>query len=179
LYLGEGCASLFTYCTQVLHFSEHAAYRRIQAARVACRFPVVLEMLATGDVHLTSVGLLAPQLTAENHRELLTAARHKSKRQVEEIVARVRPLPDAATVIRQMPASPGRLAAAGPAEVGAPSVPAPPAPVPPVTVNAQTYAALRRAQDPLRHQFPDGDAAAVIARALTALVEKLEKRVVA
>lgn len=26
LYLGEGCRSLFTYCTEVLHFSEHAAY---------------------------------------------------------------------------------------------------------------------------------------------------------
>ena len=26
LYLGEGCSSLFTYCTQVLRLSEHAAY---------------------------------------------------------------------------------------------------------------------------------------------------------
>jgi hypothetical protein len=25
LYLGEGCSSLFTYCTEVLHLSEHAA----------------------------------------------------------------------------------------------------------------------------------------------------------
>jgi hypothetical protein len=30
LYLGEGCSSLFTYCTQVLHLSEHAAYLRIE-----------------------------------------------------------------------------------------------------------------------------------------------------
>ena len=33
LYLAEGCSSLFTYCTQVLHLSEHAAYGRIEAAR--------------------------------------------------------------------------------------------------------------------------------------------------
>ena len=33
LYLGEGCSSLFTYCTQVLRLSEHAAYGRIAAAR--------------------------------------------------------------------------------------------------------------------------------------------------
>jgi hypothetical protein len=33
LYLGEGCSSLFTYCTEVLHLSEGAAYGRIQAAR--------------------------------------------------------------------------------------------------------------------------------------------------
>jgi hypothetical protein len=35
LYLSEGCWSLFTYCTQVLHLSEHAAYLRIEAARAA------------------------------------------------------------------------------------------------------------------------------------------------
>ena len=33
LYLGEGCASLFSYCTRILHLSEHAAYHRIEAAR--------------------------------------------------------------------------------------------------------------------------------------------------
>jgi hypothetical protein len=26
LYLGAGCSSLFTYCTQLLYLSEHAAY---------------------------------------------------------------------------------------------------------------------------------------------------------
>jgi hypothetical protein len=40
LYLAEGCSSLFTYCTQILHLSEHAAYSRIEAARCARRFPV-------------------------------------------------------------------------------------------------------------------------------------------
>ena len=33
LYLGDGCSSLFTYCTQVLRLSEHAAYHRIEALR--------------------------------------------------------------------------------------------------------------------------------------------------
>ena len=28
LYLREGCSSLFTYCTQVLHLAEGAAYNR-------------------------------------------------------------------------------------------------------------------------------------------------------
>jgi hypothetical protein len=32
LYAGQGFASLFTYCVQVLHLSEHAAYLRIEAA---------------------------------------------------------------------------------------------------------------------------------------------------
>ena len=39
LYLGAGCSSLFTYCTRVLRLSESAAYVRIEAARLARRFP--------------------------------------------------------------------------------------------------------------------------------------------
>ena len=103
LYLGEGCSSLFTYCTQVLHCSEHAAYGRIEAARAARRFPSILDQLADGRLTLTTVGLLAPHLTPENHEELLSSARHKSKREVEHIVAAVRPLPAVAPVIRKLP----------------------------------------------------------------------------
>jgi hypothetical protein len=66
LYLGQGCSSLFTYCTQVLRLSEHAAYGRIEAARAARRFPMILERLADGSVTLTTVCLLAPHLTPEN-----------------------------------------------------------------------------------------------------------------
>ena len=58
LYLGEGCSSLFTYCTQVLHFSEHAAYGRIEAARAARRFPAILDGLVDGRLTLTAIGLL-------------------------------------------------------------------------------------------------------------------------
>ncbi len=50
LYLREGCSSLFTYCTQVLHLAGGAAYYRIEAARVARRFPLVLEALRDGAV---------------------------------------------------------------------------------------------------------------------------------
>ena len=43
LHLAIGCSSMFGYCTQVLHLSEHAAYARIAAARAATRFPVVMD----------------------------------------------------------------------------------------------------------------------------------------
>jgi hypothetical protein len=95
LYLGQGCSSLFTYCTQVLNLSEHAAYGRIEAARAARRCSVLLEHLTGGSITLTTITLLAPVLTADNHVELLEAARHKSKRQVEELVAKRRPMPPA------------------------------------------------------------------------------------
>src|SRR6476469_623367 len=82
LYLREGCASLFTYCTQVLHLSEHAAYGRITAARAARRFPNLLTLLEEGAITLTTVGLIAPYLTLQNADSLLTIARHQSKREV-------------------------------------------------------------------------------------------------
>src|SRR5712692_9258141 len=74
LYLGAGFSSLFTYCTEILRLSEHGAYNRIEAARAARKFPLVLDMLGKGSVNLTTVRLLAPRLTPDNHEQLLRAA---------------------------------------------------------------------------------------------------------
>src|SRR5205823_4307829 len=104
LFLGQGCSSLFTYCTQVLHLSEHAAYNRIEAVRASHRFPVILEQLAAGKVTLTTICLLAPVLTAENYEHLLAEACHKSRREVEHLIAMTRPKPDVPTVVRRLPA---------------------------------------------------------------------------
>jgi hypothetical protein len=103
LYLAEGCSSLFGYCTQVLHLSEHAAYGRIEAARAARKFPLILARLADGSVTLTTVGLLAPHLTAENHQDLLDATHGASKREVEELVVRLRPQPPVPDAVRKLP----------------------------------------------------------------------------
>ena len=77
LYLGEGCSSLFTYCTRVLHLSEHAAYGRIEVARAARRFPVVLERLESGELTLSSVAVAA----ALDRRELSRTAGRRPLRQ--------------------------------------------------------------------------------------------------
>jgi hypothetical protein len=110
LHRREGCSSLFAYCTERLHLSESAAYRRILAARLARRFPIVLEMLAQGSVTLTTVRLLAAHLTPENHRDLLDAARHRSRLQVEELVARLHPRPPVPDAIRKLPRRSGAVA---------------------------------------------------------------------
>ena len=197
LYLGEGCASLFTYCTTVLHLSEHAAYSRIEAARVGRRFPVIFHLLISGDVTLTNVGLLARVLTEENHREVLIRATHKSKRRVEELVAELCPRPDVPTSVRRLPHIAGtetgaRCASATwqsspPTEspktlietqAAARSVIAPLAPERykvQFTVNRETCERLRRVQDLMRHSVPDGDLAAVFDRALCVLLIELEK----
>ena len=103
LYLSEGCSSLFTYCTQVLHLSEHAAYNRIETARAARRFPVILELVESAAVTLTTVRLLAPHLTDANHRDVLERSRHKSKREVELLVATLNPCPDVPSMVRKLP----------------------------------------------------------------------------
>jgi 5-methylcytosine-specific restriction endonuclease McrA len=114
LYLGEGCSSLFTYCTQVLHFSEHAAYHRIEGARAARQFPIILELIAEGSVTLTTVALLRPHLTIANHEQLLTAARHCSKREVEHQIACLAPKPAAKALIRRLAATTSEQNAASP-----------------------------------------------------------------
>ncbi|HEX7127718.1 MAG TPA: HNH endonuclease, partial [Thermodesulfobacteriota bacterium] len=129
LYLAEGYPSLFAYGTQVLHLSEHAAYGRIEAARAARRFPVVLEHLADGSLTLTTVTLLAPHLTVENHRDLLEQARHRSRREVEALVAALRPQPPVPASVRRLPA-PRTAPAARPSLAEAARASAPgPAPV--------------------------------------------------
>jgi hypothetical protein len=103
LHLAQGCSSLFTYCTEVLHFSESAAYNRIEAARIGRKFPALLEALADGSLHLAAIRLLAPHITADNVEELLLAAKHRSKREIEGLVVSLRPQPPVPAFVRKLP----------------------------------------------------------------------------
>src|SRR4051812_12735541 len=146
LYLPASFSSMFQYCREVLRLSEHETYHRILAARTARKYPDLLPMLSDGSVNLTTIRLLAPHLTVENHGDLLSAARGKSRRQVEEIVGRRFPQAQAdAHEIRFM-------------------------------ASAATCAKLQAAQDLLRHAVPTGDVAEIVDRALTALVEDLVRK---
>ena len=103
LYLEEACSSMFRYCTEVLHFSENAAYSRITAARAARGFPEILDRIRNGALHVCGVKLLAPHLTHENHVELLAAAAHRSKRAIEELLADRFPKPSVPERVRKLP----------------------------------------------------------------------------
>jgi len=105
LYRGSGFQSLFQYCVEVLHLSEDATYNRIASARMARRYPVVLDMLRRGDLSPTTLRMLSRWLTDENHEELLAAAKGKTKRQVEELLARRFPEADVPASIRKVPAT--------------------------------------------------------------------------
>jgi hypothetical protein len=191
-------------CVDALHLSEGAAYKRIAAARTARRFPVILEMLAGGRLHLSAVCLLAPHLTEENQPSLLEAAVHRSKRRVELLMAERFPKPDVPQSIRKLPAPQPEMAvpspiaiAARPAEPSIPkahvsavpaAAPAPPprpavvAPLAPerfklqLTISRKTRERLEEARDLLDHQVPDGDLAEVMDRALDVLVRELRRK---
>lgn len=159
LYLGQGCSSMFTYCTQVLHLAEHAAYNRIEAARAARHFPIIVELLTEGRIHLSALRLLAPHLTDANHFDVLGQASHKTKREIEEIVARLQPRPDVAPSVRKLPSvsTPRHTQAA-------PSQPVPPeataaskADASPARVPNSRFVALVAGRDVVRVE-PFGDA---------------------
>ena len=201
LYLGQGCSSLFTYCTQVLHLSEHAAYHRIEAARAIREYPRILESLTHGALTLTTVALLRKHLRPENYEALLNAAEHKSKREVELQIACLAPKPDVNSMVRRVANKPpiARSIAAGAADrrslstvgesvtppvlAAAPIVSEPRSRTEPlaadryllrVTLSTDSHAKLRRAQDLMRHIVPNVDPAVVIDRALSLLVDHLE-----
>jgi hypothetical protein len=195
LYLGEGYSSLFTYCTQALYLAEGAAYNRIEAARAARRFPALLTALDEGSVTLTTVRLLAPHLTEDNLQDVLVSARHKGKRDIELLVASLRPMPPVPSTIRKLPELKARLldansqaaptAAVLNSPVVAPPTKAPPPAVTPLaperyklqfTISHDTHEKLRRVQALARHAIPSGDPAEIFDRALTLLLQDLERR---
>jgi 5-methylcytosine-specific restriction endonuclease McrA len=92
LYLGRGYASLYEYCTRHLSYSESAASRRIKTARCIRDFPEVYRMLTKNEVNLSTVSKLSVVLNEKNKNELLEEVRFQSARQVDEIIARFRPM---------------------------------------------------------------------------------------
>ena len=103
LYAREASPSMFAYCTEVLRLSEAEAYLRIAAARASRAHPVLLTMLADGRLHLSAIAHLAPHLTPENREDVLRRAAHRSKREIEALVAELSPRPDAVALIRKLP----------------------------------------------------------------------------
>ncbi len=104
LYANVAFSSMFAYCTERLHLSEHEAFLRIAVARAARKHPVLLTMLEDGRLHLSAIAKLAPVLTESNRDELLTQAEHKTKTKILELVAKVAPKPDIAGTMRKLPA---------------------------------------------------------------------------
>jgi hypothetical protein len=127
----RACSSLYTYCIYELRFSEDEAFRRVAAARLARRFPALLEALASGELHLTGLLMLGPHLTEGNLVEVLERAKHRTKRELGRLVR----------VLDPLPAVPARIEPLGPAPArGVPGTP--------------TWAAFVGAMNPVRELSP-------------------------
>lgn len=197
LFPGEGCSSLKAYCMEVLRLTEDQAYSRIAVARTAQKFPVVLDMLADGLVHLTAVDRLGPSLTEENHLSILAEATHKSMAEVEEIVARLRPKPAVPSSIykvgcdpehgneddmfedngqsapneevqeEHVPATRSRKSRISPLGPGSHDVH--------FTADDELMYALRELQELLSHQVPSSDPAIIIKHSLLRTLKDVKK----
>jgi hypothetical protein len=111
LYRGEGCSSLFTYCTQILHLSEHAAYMRIEAARAARRFPVILASASASERQSPIVlpprppkrpAVMAP-IAPEQYKIQMTVSRdtYEKLRRAQDLIRHMVPNADPAAIFER------------------------------------------------------------------------------
>jgi hypothetical protein len=134
---------------------------------------------------------------------VLAAARHKSKAEIERLVASLNPQPSVQAVVRRLPAPAHPTLNAGVSALaeaqsssalpcGGTSIQDPPSPAPAhrplvvplaperyklqLTISKETHDTLRRLQALMRHGIPTGDPAEIIRRALAALLESVERR---
>src|SRR5262245_6343231 len=94
IFADSACSSMWVYCVEREGFSESQAFTRLAAAEVIRSFPLALEYLQRGDIHLCSLVELRRVLTADNHEELLRDAAGKSTRALKEMIAARHPKPD-------------------------------------------------------------------------------------
>jgi hypothetical protein len=183
LHLLAGHSSMFGFCMTALGMTEGEAFRRIAAARLAKTYPTILDLVASGALHLSGLVLLRDHLTPENHTELLAEASGKSKKAIEALLAARAPRPDVPEKIRRLPDPPARALALDTHAAPAPR-PTPPARVEPLsaasykvqfTASQTLKDKLDRAKNLLSHAKPSGDLAVLMERAMDALIAELEK----
>lgn len=87
IHVDEGYSSLFTFLTHRLHMSESAAAKRVRAARLGRQHPQVLALLSTGGIHLSAASILFEHRGHHAFANLLQKSIHKSKKEIEAMLA--------------------------------------------------------------------------------------------
>ena len=190
LYAPVGFPSMFAYCVNKLHLSEDEAYLRIHVARVAREFPALLPAVADGRLRIASVRRLAPYLTPANVDDLIVAAAHMTREDMDRMLARRFPVAEELTfvdpvveIVGPAPATTTIPAAivANPDQITSKLVPErvrnTVKPLSPrrfaleITIDEEFEANLRRAQD-----LSGASVADVLGRALKLYVAQVERR---
>ena len=198
LHLKSGYSSMFKMCTDKFRLSEASAYRRVAAARLIRKFPMVKVQFLSGDVSMCTLAMVAGKLgdlANDGARvELLAEVAGKSKSQVEEILAQrsgseTAKKRDVIKVMKTMRAAQKPLALTSvQANIGSAkeestkSNPLSPAQLavtqaPEVsfriafTASAAFHQKLQKARDLLKHKHPSGSLEAVLEEALDHLIK--------
>lgn len=158
LYFKQGFESLFAYLTRGIMYSESAAYRRIQAARLLRATPQIADKIESGALNLSQLSQVQKCIKAEKKKgisiaplkitETLAALENKNTFESEQILAKefvqqvktydsVRPQGDESIRVE-------------------------------MTLSKEQFDDLRHAKDLLSHQCPNGNWSEVI----TALAQK-------
>jgi 5-methylcytosine-specific restriction endonuclease McrA len=176
LWAKHACPSMFAFCVERFHMSESMTGERIWAARTARRFPVILRMVARGELHLSAIMQLAKHLTEDNHRGLLLRARHKSSREIDLLVAELAPRPDAPTRIRALPRPTGFVVRAEPESGAEPEAAGACAAREGPGRDVETHDKLRTLQDLLAHELSGADPAIIVSHAIDRLLDDTLKK---
>src|SRR5690606_30720709 len=156
IYLELGYPNLFTYMVQGLGYSEGAAQRRIDAARLSREIPAVATKLESGEMTLSHVSMIqkasrrkpagtgAGVANKDLKKKAVDAISKKSHAQTEKLVSEIFELPIADKTIVKTQAD-------GSVRVE-------------ITFTKEQFEALQQARENLSHQVPDGDLAKVITK---------------
>jgi hypothetical protein len=186
LYLQEGCSSLYTWLTDRLRLSNASAYRRVTAARLQQRMPVVAAYLRDGRVTLTKLAALRDVLVPGSCEALLDEAAELTERDVETLaVSRgpQRPAPPPRDTIRPVPRP--RAPSVHQPDLWARPVTAAPSPSEPrpvcheitMTVGPEFLAQLREVRAALSHSHPGATLEALLGECMKVTIAALRKRV--
>ncbi|HEU4595417.1 MAG TPA: hypothetical protein VFS10_09770, partial [Pyrinomonadaceae bacterium] len=157
---------------------------RLAAARVVRDFPLALEFLARGDIHLCGLTELRRVLTPENHEALLREASGKSTRALREMIAARAPKPDVAASIEPVAPQTSLPSLAIGGSSNAPPEVSPRPKMEPlsatryrleVTVSAETKGIVEEIKDLMAHRNPTRDLEVILEAALRDLRDKLQK----
>src|SRR3954463_15519068 len=197
LYAQRAYPSMHVFCVKEFGFSDGAAYNRLGVARAGRRWPAGLDALRSGAVHLSGLRVLVPHFTDENVRSLLAEATGKSKREIEEMAARLSPKAPVPDRVWRLPQRSTRSLFEPVARTQSSADPTAPGPAVPFsrqqehrsivvplaedifevrfTASRALRDKLRQAQALLRHRTPSGALAVVFDKALDALIVNLKK----
>src|SRR5258705_835948 len=98
-----GFPSSFEFCVRHLGLSSSATFRRLTAARLLIRFPILADYLRDGRLGLTTLVVLRDVLCDERLGEILDRASGRTEEEVRALVAALVPRPAVPDLVRRLP----------------------------------------------------------------------------